>query len=227
LTTSREALQGPVAFFDVDKTITTEDTFLLLVREGLKEHPWRALILATLSPIFLATALFTLEKRLAKGAALWSLTVGRSEEEALRWLRAVVARNADRLWLPGALEEIRALEASGFTLIFVTASAGEWIHPLLEARGLGDRGLVGTRLKPVLGGIGVKGHNCFGEEKVRRIEEAFGSSFVWSKGYSDSIADLPMLRLCAERVLVTPTAPHRAAYVLALGEDGFREVGWR
>lgn len=220
-------MRKPVAFFDVDKTITTQDTFLLLLREGLKSSPWRALLLVTFWPIFFSTALFRLKKRHAKSAALWSLTVGLGNQEAQEWLGQVVGQAASSLWLPEALEEIRTLEAQGFEVIFVTASASAWIAPLLAAKGLHSRTLIGTRLKRFAGGVVLHGENCFGEEKVRRIQSDLGTDLHWAKGYSDSIADLPMLRLCQERILVTPLPNHEKAYARALGPKGFRMVHWR
>jgi phosphatidylglycerophosphatase C len=220
-------MHKPVAFFDVDKTITNQDTFLLLVREGLKKSPWRGVVLGSFWPLFVSTALFGLEKRHAKGAALWALTVGLSDQAAKQWMHSVVAQAADDLWLPEALEEIQALETQGHEIVFVTASASAWITPLLEARGFEQRTLIATRLKRFAGGVVVDGHNCFAEEKVRRIEETLGRALTWAKGYSDSVADLPMLRLCTERILVSPLRAHEEAYRKAVGPSGYRRVEWR
>lgn len=220
-------MRKPVAFFDVDKTITTQDTFLLLLREGLKKAPWRGAVLASFWPVFASTALFRLEKKHAKGAALWALTVGLSDADAKGWMRDVVTGAADALWLPEALEEIQTLESQGFEIVFVTASADAWIAPLLAARGFAGRTLIASRLKRFAGGVVLDGRNCFGEEKVRRIEDALGRALSWAKGYSDSVADLPMLRLCAERILVSPLASHEKAYARAVGPEGYRRVEWR
>jgi phosphatidylglycerophosphatase C len=218
---------GLVAFFDVDKTVTLEDTFLLLVRMRLKESPWRVLILLPLCPLFVLTFLFKFDRGYAKGAVLWSLTVGMGQKRAIAWLRSALALHANALWLPEAEAEIRDLEANGYSVVFVTASAPEWIVTLLEAKGFESRTLVGTRLREFLSGLCVAGANCYGDEKVRRIQETLESGFVSEKGYSDSAADLPMLRLCKERILVTPTKEHVRVYTTALGAHGFRIVNWR
>ena len=109
----------------------------------------------------------------------------------------------------------------------VTASASAWITPLLAARGFEQRTLIATRLKRFAGGVVVDGNNCFAEEKVRRIQETLGRALTWAKGYSDSVADLPMLRLCSERILVSPLTAHEKAYKRAVGPSGYRRVEWR
>jgi len=224
LTTSRA---GPQAFFDVDKTITRSDTFLLLLRCALQEAPWRALFFVPLCPVFIVTALFRLEKRHAKGAALWIMTVGRSEATTQAWFAATIAKHAADLWLDAAEKELRALLAAGASVVFVTASAPEWISPLLASRGFASHPLIGTRIKRFAGGFCLAGFNCYGAEKVRRIEEAFGTALVWAHGYSDSYADAPMLERCEKRVLVSPTPAHLSAYEKRLGKSGFTCVDWR
>lgn len=218
----------PIAFFDVDKTITAEDTFLLLVREGLKGSWWRGVFFATFSPLYVGTAWLGTSRAFSKGASLWALTVGRGAEGGLAWTRSVIAREAKRLLLPDAVDEIRRLEAAGHEVVFVTASAVEWIEPLLEAAGLPGRTLIGSRVRHAVGGWVMAGPVCYGAGKIARIEEALGrGGYVWAKGYSDSFADAPMLGRCVERILVDPSPRHLEAYERALGRGGFRLVAWR
>ena len=59
--------------------------------------------------------------------------------------------------------------------------------------------LIGTRMDPATGLI--DGSNCRGEEKVRRLRSAQPDAVV-DRAYSDSLTDLPMLRLARRPYLV-------------------------
>ncbi len=70
--------------------------------------------------------------------------------------------------------------------------------------------LIGTRMDPTTGAI--DGHNCRGEEKVRRLR-AVEPDAVVDRAYSDSLSDLPILRLARRPYLVrkgvaTPLEQH-------------------
>jgi phosphoserine phosphatase len=59
--------------------------------------------------------------------------------------------------------------------------------------------LIGTRMDPTTGSI--DGYNCRGEEKVRRLRAAQPDAVV-DRAYSDSLTDLPILRLARRPYLV-------------------------
>lgn len=64
--------------------------------------------------------------------------------------------------------------------------------------------LIGTRMDPATGAI--DGSNCRGEEKVRRLR-AVEPDAVVDRAYSDSLSDLPILKLAQRPYLVRKGVP--------------------
>ena len=85
-------------------------------------------------------------------------------------------------------------------MVIVTASPETIIAPF--ARGLGADLLIGTRLEfdendRFTGRL--SGANCRGEEKVRRLREAFGEDVRLEAAYGDTSGDSEMLALADEK----------------------------
>lgn len=206
-----------VAFFDVDGTVTSHDSYLYLARRGFGMRPWRLALLLPFLPIFPLTLLFKLDRRWAKSAVLWALTCGMGKRAALRWLSAQARSMAQDLWFKEAAAEIRRRQEEGLHVCFVSASGQAWLRPLLKAAGPAPFSVIGSRLCWRLGGIVWAGPNCYGEEKLRRIEARFREPLEWVAGYSDHPADLPLLARCRERFLVRPSPRGLARLRAALG----------
>ena len=109
---------------------------------------------------------------------------------------------------PGALRAIAGHRAQGHNLILATASFDFYVEPL--GRELGFDSVVATRSAwdrsgRLLGRI--DGENCYGAEKLRRLEEALPDlrSNYRVVAYSDSHVDLPLLRWAHEGVAVNPS----------------------
>lgn len=68
------------------------------------------------------------------------------------------------------LSKLRELSMDGWEVVIVTASAYEWVKPYAKAMGMK---LIATKLNEKNGRIAIKGENCKGAEKVRRIKEKF------------------------------------------------------
>lgn len=81
--------------------------------------------------------------------------------------------------------------------IIISASPEFIIAPL--AKRLGVRRLIGTVMDKQTGVI--EGKNCRGVEKVRRLNEA-GEEFEIIECYTDSMADLPLLKLAKQKFIV-------------------------
>jgi phosphoserine phosphatase len=79
---------------------------------------------------------------------------------------------------------------------------------------------------PFFGGMTLRGANCLGAEKIRRLRKILPGNIVWSVAYSDHRADLPLLLASKKRVVVNPTQKNRTAFLKHLGEQGFTEVSW-
>ena len=99
---------------------------------------------------------------------------------------------------PAALKEIDRLQALGFEIVVISASAENWIRKWSRALSLT---LISTRLEVKNGLITgkIEGRNCHGEQKVARIREKWDlEEFEEIYVYGDSPGDKPMLALATK-----------------------------
>ena len=93
------------------------------------------------------------------------------------------------------MEEIGRLKAAGASIIIVSASAENWLQQWCMAN---DLSLIGTRLETTNGLLTGKiaGRNCYGNEKVNRINTGFDlSQYDEIFCYGDTKGDKLMLQL--------------------------------
>jgi phosphatidylglycerophosphatase C len=216
------------AFFDVDGTVIAQDSFRILMRELiLKGSPLRA-VLATLLFLFLVPArIFGLaEKTQFKSALLWSATVGLSNKAALTRIRNVVREHVLPLWFREVDDELQSLRAQGLRVCYVSASGEFWLRVLLNAQDRGPKLIIGTKLMRFCGGLALRGKNCLGEEKIRRLRKVIPASAIWQAAYSDHRADLPLLLASRNRTVVNPTPRNLESFQKSLGDGRFTVVHW-
>jgi HAD superfamily phosphoserine phosphatase-like hydrolase len=100
-----------------------------------------------------------------------------------------------RLIRPGALQAINTYKQEHSQVAVVTASAENWVKPWCNKHGLI---CVGTQLEVQNGIITGKlcGANCYGPEKVKRIQQQFTlSDFEEIVAYGDSSGDREMFAI--------------------------------
>jgi HAD superfamily hydrolase (TIGR01490 family) len=71
----------------------------------------------------------------------------------------------------------------------------------------------------------IDGKDCFGKEKVKRLDEHFnrsGTSYEVILAYSDSKSDLPMLEIADEKIVVSKGKSQNWANIM-----NFKEIIWR
>ncbi|WP_186644749.1 HAD-IB family phosphatase [Fluviispira vulneris] len=213
------------AFFDFDGTLICQDSFLTLLHKGLKHEPWRILFLVALSPILILTFIFKLNKTAAKSALLWSLTVGKSKRNAVRFLRSTIVEENKNIWFKEVNPTFEKLRKEGVEIVVVTASGQTWVRAMLSANGQKCKTVIGSKLTFFAGGVVLKSRNCYEEEKIKRIHQALGQQFVWHSAWSDHIADLPMLIRSNERYIVCPKDKHIAIFTKELDKK-FKLLAW-
>jgi phosphatidylglycerophosphatase C len=196
------------AFFDVDGTVISKDSFRLILKEGLRLQPWRVLLLALFLPVFFVTVLLRLDKKYAKSCTLWSLTVFKSRKEAIQFLDKVVDSWIDKIWFQEVNDEIAELRKQGYGICFVSASGQFWVRKMVAAKVSVPFVIIGSKLGFFAGGIIFRSKNCYEIEKLHRIHERLGHDLLWRHGYSDHPADIPMLDRCEKRHLISPTPHH-------------------
>ena len=186
-----------IAFFDFDGTVTTKDTLLEFIRFSKGKIPFYIGFVLN-SPWLVAYRVGLISNQAAKERILaWFFRhtpVAEFQETCDRF----AAQMVPGLLRPKALREITELQNKGFEIIIVSASPENWIRQWAESI---RAGLLATRLqtRPETEGRltgRILGHNCHGNEKVRRIGEAFNlDTYNEIYAYGDSSGDTPMLAL--------------------------------
>lgn len=183
-----------IAFFDFDGTITRKDTLLEIFRY-LKGNIKFLLGFFINSPFLVAYKLQIISNQSAKERLLryffGKISMEKFQQDADQFAENVIPY----LVRPKAMKEIEKLKAAGAEVVIVSASVENWIRKWSEANGII---LIATRLEVSDGKITGKicGYNCHGDEKVRRIREAFDlSSYDTIYCYGDRNSDKPLLSL--------------------------------
>ena len=196
------------ALFDLDQTILPYDTQGLFCNFVLQREKWRRVYL----PVFAAALPFRGLRILSTGGLkraflsyLWRMPRARLTELADEFAEKVVPP----LCYPEILAEIEKHRSAGRTLVLNTASPEFYATAI--ARVLKFDHCFGTRIvfrrdpAPLIPGM--DGKNNKQHEKLVRMRHLFpDASFplagTWA--YSDSRADLPMLRWVENPVVVNP-----------------------
>jgi HAD superfamily hydrolase (TIGR01490 family) len=183
-----------IAFFDFDGTITTKDTLLEIFkyRHGKAKFYFGFLLN---SPFLVAYKAGVISNQLAKERTLQFFFGGMKEADFNTFCEQFAAEAIPSLIREKALKEIDKLKRAGAEVVIVSASPENWLRPWCASLNLP---LLATRLEvnkeKITGKI--KGNNCHGEEKVRRIREAYDlSQYNSIYCYGDTSGDKPMLAL--------------------------------
>jgi phosphatidylglycerophosphatase C len=213
------------AFFDVDGTVIAKDSFIRILKWRIGVEPWRALPLLALSPIFLGTYIFGWDRRYAKSALLWSLTCFKPRRRIVHILTREFSNFLLQDWFLEATAELSSLRSTGHSICYVSASGELWLKALLNRADPGEKIIIGSRLGIRFFGLVLTSPNCYGAEKLNRIQQKLGTRIEWSKAYSDHTADLPLLNACNERTIVNPKLKHIGVFEKNLTKP-FRQVTW-
>jgi phosphatidylglycerophosphatase C len=193
-----QGLFRPIVAFDFDGTLTSRDSFIAFLQ-------WKAGMgrfvasLVGLSPSMIAY-LFHRDRGRLKARFARAFLGGLSQDEIAAHARRFAEAHARKLLRPDAVRSWKRWQGAGARMVIVTASPEIVIAPF--ARGLGADALLGTRLEFNAAGRftgRLDGANCRGEEKVRRLREAFGDDVRLEAAYGDTGGDLAMLGLADEQ----------------------------
>lgn len=177
---------------DLDGTITRKDSMFAFIKHSFPS--WKYYTgLVLLSPVMAMNRLglfpSTKTKEILLGSFFRNLT--REQFEAL-------GDEFSRLVLPGmirkeALKEIAFHQNTGATIVVVTASLSVWCETWCRDNGFH---LIATDYEVANGKVTgrIRGKNCKGPEKVRRIRERYHLESAKNiYAYGDSKSDLKML----------------------------------
>lgn len=196
-----------IAIFDIDKTIIRSDSMFQFVHYAVRRYPgltWRLPVIAVHTVLFKAGLMSVerVKRSYFKG-------IERMSEEDLEHfydsrLRAAMFAEAGM--------EMQQRKQEGYHVLLVTASPYAYMKYFQTLPWVDH--VIGTQLVPHANGYTsrVEGINCKGEEKVRRIqaylkEQNMVIDYDRSCAYSDSLSDLPVMKLVANRYFINRRVP--------------------
>ena len=191
------------ALFDMDGTLFAGDSQLRFCRWVLKHHGWRRLYLLAVAPCGILRGLHIFNTERMKRAFLayaWRMP---NKQLQLHCKQFVEQEILPAIY-PPVLAKLRAHQQAGDTTVLCSASPDWWTQ--LVGAALGFTHTIGTPTTafervPFMPAIPAPGNNK-GANKLVRLA-AIGITHA-DVGYTDSAADLPMLSICDQAVLVNP-----------------------
>ncbi|GGD34018.1 haloacid dehalogenase-like hydrolase [Pseudoxanthomonas indica] len=199
--------EAPLVVFDFDHTLYDGDSGGHLVKWLLVRNPLRALVAVAASLVLGPMTAFLPTRRHGISGYIWIGTFGlhgrRSFDSLIDRYVATHREEIQARLLPVALEVFREHRAAGDCVVVATGAPPELARAILKFVAHEDVPVVGTAVGPRLGAV-VATRHCHNEEKMRMLRErGYGEVAV---AYSDSSADLPLLKAARAPVVVNPKA---------------------
>ncbi|MGX5730441.1 haloacid dehalogenase-like hydrolase [Pseudoxanthomonas beigongshangi] len=196
---------APLVVFDFDHTLYAGDSGGHLVTWLLKRNPLRAVVALAASVVLGPMVAFLPTRRYGISGYIWIGTFGLHGRRSFDSLiDRYVATHRDEVrerLLPVALEVFRQHRAAGDRVVVATGAPPELARAILSFVAHEDVPVVGTAVGPRLGAV-IATRHCHNEEKMRMLRErGYGDVAV---AYSDSSADLPLLKAARAPVVVNP-----------------------
>ena len=187
------------ALFDFDGTITSKDTTMLLLGELIKLKPWRLFGLIWFL-LRMTIAKKTASKQRYKNKAIGYLIKGLCDEHLSEALQGF-SNKVKYLYRPSVLSSIDQAIEDGCIVLIVTASPSFAIRSCLSDLSAVILGTEFEKKENIYTGL-LKGDNCYGQEKVNRINEWAVSnkiSLSIESAWGDDFSDFDMLSMSANR----------------------------
>ncbi len=224
MTDAAAATSRPLVVFDFDHTLYDGDSGAHLVAWLLKRRAWRKALAVLATPLLLPLVAWLPTRRHGISGYLWIGTVGDALPiEGL--IDAYVAANAASIrarLLPPALAVLHRHRAAGDEVVVATGAPPELARAILDFVAHQDLPVVGSLGRRLLGGY-VTDQHCHAENKMRMLRaRGFGAV---ETAYSDSSADLPLLRAARRPVVVNPK-PGRVAMFRRVLPPGTPILNW-
>lgn len=197
---------APLVVFDFDHTLYDGDSGGHLFKWLILRAWWRRLLALLIAPVFAPMIAFLPTRRVGISGFVWAGTVGLHDRKDLdieidRYVELHTEQIKQRL-LPVALDVLHRHREAGDRVVIATGAPPELARAILSFVAHEDVPVVGTQVGPRLGGIGARRH-CHHEMKMAMLREA-GFTGPVAIAYSDSSADLPLLRAARAPVVVNP-----------------------
>ena len=200
--------KNTLAVFDLDSTLTLKDTYLDFLIRFLLSHLSR--MPRTIGLPF-DVARFKLGQRdncWLKQRFLNAILGGITRSEVDDFSRRFVDDLFERGMRDSALSRLAEHQSAGDRVILVTASFDFYVRYLAQKLGIDEIIATGAEWKDDALTGKLAGQNCYGVEKLRRLDLALGDArddyFVTA--YSDHHSDMELMRWADKAVVVAPTS---------------------
>ncbi|KRD34025.1 haloacid dehalogenase [Lysobacter sp. Root916] len=197
---------APLVVFDFDHTLYDGDSGSHLFAWLIRRSWWRQLLALLIAPLFGPMIAYLPTRRVGISGFVWVGSVGmggRREFDAT--IDRYVAAHTDeirRRLLPVALDVLHHHRERGDRVVIATGAPPELARAILAFVAHEDVPVVGTLVGARLGAVGALRH-CHSEMKMTMLREA-GYTAPVEVAYSDSSADLPLLKAARRPVVVNP-----------------------
>ncbi len=188
------------AFFDFDDTLIHGDSGRALLKYYLKRHPLAAYRLLKIAVLFLLYLIGIVKFQTVKSSWLFPMDYLNDQELKGFYQKCLIPK-----YYLNVVTELKNKKQQGYIVYICSAS----IEGYLRFCDLPVDGILGTKTEIVNGKYTSKmiGKNCKNEEKVIRLNEIikqlnFEIDYENSFAYSDSVHDIPMLKMVKNRIKI-------------------------
>ena len=191
--------------FDFDHTLYDGDSGSHLFAWLIKRNPLRMLAAVLATPLLGPLVAMLPTRRYGISGYVWVATFGLHGAREFntiidQYVRVHEAEIRTRL-LPQALDVFAEHRRAGDKVVVATGAPPELARAILAFVAHQDVTVIGSEVGPRFGAMGATRH-CHNEEKMRMLRErGYGDIAV---AYSDSTADLPLLKAAKAPVVVNP-----------------------
>lgn len=179
--------------FDFDGTITDRDSLQDFIR---RMRGWPVCFRAYLAciPRLLYWDRGPQRRQAIKHRFLRSALDGLSRDQVQTLADTYVQHHLPRILRPEMMERVRVHRERGDTVVLVSASPSIYLQPWARAQGMAQVLATELAFDPQKGCVGMGSANCWGQEKVNRLQAWLGHKTVQLDiAYGDSLGDAQML----------------------------------
>ncbi len=186
-----------IAFFDFDGTITYKDSTINFIR-FIKGNTKFFIGIFLLSPFLLLYKLNIISNNAIKNIIIKYYFKDMSIEYFRQMAEKFSLKYIDDIVRDKAIKRIKWHKEQGHTVVIVSASIDLWLKPWCYRNNIN---LISTKLETKNSKIsGICDKNCFGTEKVNRINREYNlSNYDYIYAYGNSKGDYEMLEIADEK----------------------------
>lgn len=194
-----------VAVFDLDVTLTRYDTYLPFLYGYVKRNPKRFGTLALL-PLRLMAFWRLGDRQWVKQTFLKAFLGGESKSALDAWATRFADKVIQKAMRKPGLQRLRAHQDAGDRVVLASASFDIYVEKIAAHLNIDEVIASNLRWDAQQRLVGIDGDNCRDEEKLKRVkallQQEEGRHVT---AYSDSHADLPLLRWAESGIAVCPS----------------------